>query len=53
MNALSNVSMRAIPDTRTDAHPTKTIALFRSLVGRIPLRGIARPGLSAGFSWRS
>ena len=32
MNALSNVSMRAIPDARTDAHPTKTIALFCSLV---------------------
>ena len=32
MNALSNVSMRAIPDTRTDAHPAKTIALFCSLV---------------------
>jgi hypothetical protein len=24
MNALSNVSMRAIPDARTDAHPAKT-----------------------------
>jgi hypothetical protein len=28
MNALSNVSMRAIPNARTDAHPAKTIALF-------------------------
>jgi hypothetical protein len=32
MNALSNVSIRAIPHARTDAHPAKTIALFCSLV---------------------
>ena len=32
MKALSNVSMRAIPDARTDAHPLKTIDLFCDLV---------------------
>ena len=32
MKALANVSMRAIPDARTDAHPLKTIALFCGLV---------------------
>jgi hypothetical protein len=32
MNALSSVSMRAIPDARTDAHPARTIALSCSLV---------------------
>ena len=28
MNALSNVSMRAISNTRTDAHSAQPIALF-------------------------
>ena len=37
MNAISNVSMRAIPDTRTDAHPLKTIVLFFALVLGAPL----------------
>ena len=32
MNSISNVSMRAIPDTRTDAPPLKTIVLFCALV---------------------
>jgi hypothetical protein len=33
MNAISNVSMRASPDPRTDSNPAKTIAL---LFGRVP-----------------
>jgi hypothetical protein len=28
MNAISNVSLRAFPDTRNDIHPLQTIALF-------------------------
>ena len=50
MNALSKVSMRAIPDARTDAHPLKTIALFCGLVLGTSLC-VAGYGLdlSAGF----
>jgi hypothetical protein len=51
MNALSNVSMRAIPDARTHAHPTKTIALFCSLVLGASLCVESHDlDLSAGFS---
>jgi hypothetical protein len=32
MNALSNVSMLAIPDARTDVHPLSAIAVFCAIV---------------------
>ena len=32
MNIISSVSVRAIPDTRTDVHPLMPIALFCTLV---------------------
>jgi hypothetical protein len=32
MNIISSVSVRAIPDTRTDVHPLMPIALFSTLV---------------------
>jgi hypothetical protein len=51
MNALSKVSMRAIPDARTDAHPAKTIALFCSFVLGASLCVESYDlDLSAGFS---
>jgi hypothetical protein len=31
MNAISNVYMRAIPETQTSVHPLKTIALFSGI----------------------
>jgi hypothetical protein len=32
MNAISNTAIRALPDTRNDVHPLKTIALFCGFV---------------------
>jgi hypothetical protein len=49
MKALANVSMRAIPDARTDAHPQDDCSVLRSCFGRISLHGNFRPRLSAGF----
>jgi hypothetical protein len=50
MSAISNVSIRAIPETQTDVHPLKTIALF-CLLGLVASICVASFGLdlSAGF----
>jgi hypothetical protein len=51
MNALSNVSICAIADAPTDAHPAKEIALFCSLVlGASLCVESSDLDLSAGFS---
>jgi hypothetical protein len=49
MMALANVSMRAIPDARTDAHPQDDCSVLPWCFGRIFLHGNFRPRLSAGF----
>jgi hypothetical protein len=50
MNAISNVYVRAIPETQTSVHPLKTIALFCGL-GLAASLCMATFGLdiSAGF----
>ena len=50
MNSISNVSIRAIPETHTGLHPFKTIALFCGLVlGAALCLATYGLDLSAGF----
>jgi hypothetical protein len=44
VNAISNVSIRALPDTQTDIHPLKTIILFCAFVLGTLLCAHLRPG---------
>jgi hypothetical protein len=50
VNAISNVSIRALPDTQTDIHPLKTIILFCAFVlGTLLCAATYGLDLSAGF----
>ena len=50
MNAISNVSIRAIPDTRNDVHPLKTVVLFCGFaLGVLLCAATYGLDLSAGF----
>jgi hypothetical protein len=50
MNTISNVSMRAIPATRSDIHPLMTVALFGGFVlGAVLCMATYGLDLSAGF----
>jgi len=50
MNTISNVSVRAIPDTRSDLHPLMAVALFGGLVlGAALCLATYGLDLSAGF----
>jgi hypothetical protein len=50
MNAISNVSVRAIPDTLNDVHPLKTIVLFCGFaLGTLLCAATYGLDLSAGF----
>ena len=50
MNAISNVSVRAIPDASSDVHPLKTVALFCGFaLGALLCAATYGLDLSAGF----
>ena len=50
MSSISNVSIRAIPETKAGRHPLKTIALFCALVlGASVCLATYGLDLSAGF----